>query len=349
MIWAMLSRSAESIGSALVLLSWHALCQPLPLLGLACLLGRRSPFQSTPALRRKLWLAVSVTPLFAAAVCVVVGVAGQGSSLARWLLPMWLVPSALDLAPGPGMSTADLPGFLATGYWCFFLAGMGLFLGEVLAARWLAASCSVPVPERLAGQFARLTADEGLSGVRLGVSRDTVGVCVAGIRRPVVVIPDLLARGEALNPDHWDAVFRHELGHVRRRDNVVLLLGQLIAAIFPLPPVWLARRWLRDEMETACDLDAVGAGNIEPREYADLLIDLMPLRHRSALAAAMATLSPGASAMSKRVEQILRLADGPLEDPLHPRRASLPLAVVLLVSSPTMALAASYGARHGYD
>ena len=75
---------------------------------------------------------------------------------------------------------------------------------------------------------------------------------VLGILRPLIVIPtDLLER---LRPDELVMILMHELAHVRRYDNLTLLIQRLVTvALFFHPAVWLCGRMLQREAEQACD------------------------------------------------------------------------------------------------
>jgi beta-lactamase regulating signal transducer with metallopeptidase domain len=92
-----------------------------------------------------------------------------------------------------------------------------------------------------------------------------------GTLRPVVMVPN-----SALDwsPARRDLVLLHELGHIRRRDTLALLLGQLAAALYWFHPlVWVAQRRQRMEAETACDDQVLRAGAL-PSAYATELLDI---------------------------------------------------------------------------
>ena len=73
-----------------------------------------------------------------------------------------------------------------------------------------------------------------------------------GILRPIIVFPADLV--EKLRVDELALVIMHELAHVRRWDNLTLLLQRLVSAVlFFHPAVWLCGRMLRREAEQACD------------------------------------------------------------------------------------------------
>ena len=73
-----------------------------------------------------------------------------------------------------------------------------------------------------------------------------------GILRPIIVFPADLV--EKLSADKLALILMHELAHVRRWDNLTLLLHRLVSAVlFFHPAVWLCGRMLRREAEQACD------------------------------------------------------------------------------------------------
>jgi hypothetical protein len=84
---------------------------------------------------------------------------------------------------------------------------------------------------------------------------DQPGVC--GVLRPRVVLPAGI--GERLSDAELEAVFLHELAHVRRLDNLVSNLHMMLCCLFWFYPVaWLVDRRLLIERERACDDDVLG-------------------------------------------------------------------------------------------
>jgi TonB family protein len=76
------------------------------------------------------------------------------------------------------------------------------------------------------------------------------GVC--GIRRPKLVLPKRLI--DAFTDQELEAVFLHEVAHVRRRDNLVNLFQSCLGCMFWFHPmIWLINRQLLVEREGACD------------------------------------------------------------------------------------------------
>lgn len=90
--------------------------------------------------------------------------------------------------------------------------------------------------------------------------------CVFGIIQPVILIP----RGihEYLTRDQWEAIFLHELSHVRRRDNLTAAIHMVGETLFWFFPViyWIGQR-LMSERETACDEEVLRLFP-EPETYA---------------------------------------------------------------------------------
>jgi len=119
---------------------------------------------------------------------------------------------------------------------------------------------------------------------------------VLGFRHPVVLLPapTLLE----LDPTQTDQIIAHELAHVRRRDDWLNLLQQLIqAALFFHPAVaWISKR-LSLEREIASD-DLVLQEGGQGRAYARLLLNLASRRQ-----VPTPWLAPGASASTSQLQQ----------------------------------------------
>jgi beta-lactamase regulating signal transducer with metallopeptidase domain len=94
--------------------------------------------------------------------------------------------------------------------------------------------------------------------------------CAIGFRRPVVVVPRRILEE---NPEKVEAIFRHELAHLDRRDDWTALFQQVINAfLFFHPAVWMLSRRLNVEREIACD-DRVLAAQPGRKTYALLLTE----------------------------------------------------------------------------
>ena len=92
-----------------------------------------------------------------------------------------------------------------------------------------------------------------------------------GVLRPVILVP---AGSAAWSEPIKRSVLLHELGHIRRGDCIVLLLGRLACAAYWFHPLaWLAVRQLRKTGEQAAD-DLVLASRIAPPDYAEHLVGI---------------------------------------------------------------------------
>src|SRR5262249_46448175 len=95
--------------------------------------------------------------------------------------------------------------------------------------------------------------------------------CLAGIRRPVIVIPvEWVAEQSARE---WRLILAHELAHARRRDLPWNWLPAAAGALFFFHPLaWLARRRANLAQEIACDALALQATGAAPAHYGALLL-----------------------------------------------------------------------------
>jgi hypothetical protein len=131
---------------------------------------------------------------------------------------------------------------------------------------------------------------------------------------PVVLVP---LAGEGWSDERRVAVLLHELAHVRRRDCLAQIVGQLACALHWFDPLaWLAASRLRLERELAAD-DAVIAAGARPSRYAEDLLAIAGVRAAPASALGMAERSQ----LAARVTAIV--APGKARRPLSPPRAAL--------------------------
>jgi len=104
------------------------------------------------------------------------------------------------------------------------------------------------------------------------MSADTAIPVTWGALHPTIVVPREAA---AWSEERRRAVLLHELAHVRRRDLITHLLGQLVCSVYWFHPlVWVAARRLRVESERACD-DLVLDAGVRPSSYAADLLDIV--------------------------------------------------------------------------
>ena len=124
-----------------------------------------------------------------------------------------------------------------------------------------------------------------------------------GIIRPILLLPVSLATN--LSDTELEAIFAHELAHVRRYDQIVNLAQLLIEAVFFFnPAVWWISRQIRREREACCDAAAVAlvAG---PVHYVEMLTHTLPQRSSSPIALTALAGNDGGS-MLDRVRRLLQ-------------------------------------------
>ena len=106
-----------------------------------------------------------------------------------------------------------------------------------------------------------------------------------------------------LSDEQIEAIFAHELSHVRRRDNLAAALHMLVQAIFWFHPlVWWVGARLIDERERACDEEVIRRGS-QPQVYAESILKTCELYVESPLACVSGVTG---SDLKKRIEQIMR-------------------------------------------
>ncbi|HEY6987643.1 MAG TPA: M56 and DUF3738 domain-containing protein [Bryobacteraceae bacterium] len=123
---------------------------------------------------------------------------------------------------------------------------------------------------------------------------------VFGIRRPVLLLPAGIT--ERLTSAQMEAIFAHELCHVRRRDNLAAAIHMLVEAIFWFHPLvwWLGAR-LVAERERACDEEVLQSGR-DPQAYAEGILTVCKHYLESPLACAAGV--TGAD-LKRRIEAIM--------------------------------------------
>jgi uncharacterized protein (TIGR03435 family) len=88
--------------------------------------------------------------------------------------------------------------------------------------------------------------------------------------RPVLLWPARIS--ERLGEAHLEAILAHELGHVRRRDNLAAALHMVVEAVFWFHPfVWWLGTQLVDARERACDEEVLARGS-RPQVYAESIL-----------------------------------------------------------------------------
>ena len=124
-------------------------------------------------------------------------------------------------------------------------------------------------------------------------------------------------------------VLLHERAHVRRRDTLLTITGDLCCALYWFHPLaWIVARRVRLERERACD-DIVLSRGVSPGDYATILIDRARVISRPTAAIPIAERSQ----LAERIRAIV--------DPRVRRRstrfATLAIGVLTLIGAPLLA------------
>ena len=108
--------------------------------------------------------------------------------------------------------------------------------------------------------------------IRLLTGPGVVQPMTWGIFRHVIFLP---SRFCSWPKDRQEMVLRHEMGHIIRRDCLMLVLTRLALALYWWHPlVWLGARQARLERERACDDLVLNAG-FKPSDYANNLLSIL--------------------------------------------------------------------------
>ena len=195
-------------------------------------------------------------------------------------------------APNAAATTADTPStaiFIA-GIWVAGFSAVLLYaiLGIVASARIRRSAARAESSWIEEGRVLARTV--GAPRVGFAASTDARAPFVCGVINALVVMPSTVA---SWDPERRRVVLLHELAHVKRRDCLTHLLGQLACAIYWFHPLsWFAFHRLRVERERACD-DFVLAAGVRGSVYAHHLVHVArrAFPHRSLLAATRVALA----------------------------------------------------------
>ena len=270
------------------------------------------------------------------------------------LLPMWTAfgPSLgaltpylhLKAAPLPHLETAlvapvptvppPFPAASGTAWWQWavaglYLAGLLVALARLGTGLWRLQRLRQSVHLVDGGPVQGLSRQLGLSRpVQLGLSPLLQTPVLLGWRRPLIALPATLYA--QCRPGALQDIIVHELAHLKRRDPLFNLLGQLVVSLYWFHPMvrWAARAFI-EVRECACDDWVVDQGG-DPLCYAETLLKAAA-DQRPSLALAMARTGH----VAKRVERLL--------DPSHLPRPRVPLLMGGGVALLVLALAGCMG------
>jgi bla regulator protein BlaR1 len=136
--------------------------------------------------------------------------------------------------------------------------------------------------------------------IKLLVSESALQPGIVGIFRPVLLLPAGIAA--RLTDAQLEAIIRHELCHVRRRDNAAAVVHMVVEALFWFHPLiwWIGAR-LVDERERACDEEVLRLGSA-PQAYAQGILKVCEFYLESPLRCAAGVTG---SNLKKRIEAIM--------------------------------------------
>lgn len=198
------------------------------------------------------------------------------------LLPIAAVTGFVVDAP----ITIQLPSWGETQQWLLTTAGMIMLASYLMGVFWGAfylllgiLELSVKKPDRHLPNYALLQAELDKlcqltnihKPVTLVLSEVETTIASWGWLKAKVQLP--------VEAAEWDSAERqlillHELGHIARRDWLLLIVGKLVSSLFwLLPPIWWLQKMLSEMSERACD-DWVIQVSGRDSDYAALLLSL---------------------------------------------------------------------------
>lgn len=194
-----------------------------------------------------------------------------------------------------------LPALLVTTWFCGFM--VVILIGF---SRWRRISAAVgeSAPLREGREVNALRRVELVARmpkrIELLLSHTSMEPGIFGILRPVLVWPHGVS--ERLGDAHLEAIFAHELCHVRRRDNLASAMHMFVEAIFWFHPLvwWLGAR-LVEERERGCDEEVLASGS-DRQVYAECILKICEFCVESPLACVAGV--TGAD-LKKRVARIM--------------------------------------------
>lgn len=265
---------------------WQSTCFAIAV-GVFCYWLRRDGAH----IRYWLWWIASIKFLVPFSLLTAVGARLAGAAPVGLVPETWTVTAVLVANPFAGEPGSWSPSAVLLGLWA---AGSVVLLVRLAAAGL-----------RLQTIVAQARPDRSLDldgrSIRVYTTAAAVEPGIVGIFRPVLLLPHGIER--LLSPAQLDAVLSHEIGHVRRRDNLMAALHMLVEVVFWFHPlVWWIGARLVDERERACDELVVASGH-DRTTYAESILDVCehyavtPLRCAAGISG---------SDLKRRITQIMR-------------------------------------------
>lgn len=131
------------------------------------------------------------------------------------------------------------------------------------------------------------------------VSKDVNSPCIIGILNPVIILTEEVT--EDIKATKFALI--HEMVHYKQKDNLVLLLVNLICALYWFNPlVWLVAKVVKEDAELSCDSRIIQ--KISEGECYSYCLTLLTVAGNSNLM--VATMSSGGKRMKNRIDMILK-------------------------------------------
>ncbi len=192
-----------------------------------------------------------------------------------------------------------------------------------------------PAREPLRLLLANCAHEAGLrKAPRLVVTDALENPAVAGLLRPVVLVPDKLST--LLTSDELRLVLQHEVWHLKRRVLWCQCLSAVLLAVHWFNPLlWIAMRIFRADREAACDAAVLSTCREDRRGfYGDTLLKLQSQLARAfSLSPAIGVLG-GADLLKARIVDIANFGRGS-------RRAGALAAIVVVLGAVALAVCGS--------
>lgn len=96
-----------------------------------------------------------------------------------------------------------------------------------------------------------------------------------GWNKPIIVLPHSLKD----YPKRLNMAIKHELVHIRRGDYLIQLILSVVSSLVWFHPlVRISNKEIEQYREISCDQEVLNTSTIKPKEYAAMLLDLIPLQ-----------------------------------------------------------------------
>src|SRR5262245_3910192 len=225
----------------------------------------------------------------------------------------------------------------------FYLLLLGYRSGKLFVAwrrtRAIAGSAYlVDLPASVQTVISECQAALGISRGRIMLSTSVAAPITAGIRDPLVILPERLLQED--DRDVLTSAIGHELAHVLRRDYLLNLFCELIA--LPLsfhPATALLKRRIRETRELGCD-ELVTDKLLEPAAYARSLVQLAGAA--ITVSRPTATITVGIADADILEERVMTILNKPK---ISLRRKNLLFAAAALVFIVSCVVAAPFALR----